>query len=426
VEGELGGDGFGSEGAGVFFFIEQLDCAHAAPIVIEVEGIRVIDGVSDFDALADIGWGYFIEGAFEADGGIVVDYAFVAQEEDLIEFSFGQSGDGDAGNGGVVAVDGSLIDAGVDLVVVVVPEPKPEGLVDLFEGDVFMEATEEAFSDGSKEAFDFSSGGAVIRSGVDEGDSSKGTASGEQVGGEAWAVIDIETLGDAVGEESLFEDEGEGADGLGGAEGVADDHAGVIIEDGAEDGLGRAVSDPDLGAVHEVCDPQVVDVFNFVGFSDVGSGLEVEQAMFFDGSEQGVVVDGGMPEKALVAEVLVEFLDGEEGIGLALDLDGLEGVGIEPSGSTDVGTFFGFEGVEAELAVFPQPALHGGDAVLFEAVSWEIVLDVGLLAEVFVLGSFGFGQDGADDLEAFEGDFFLDVLFHGFSSFSLGDAKESL
>jgi hypothetical protein len=51
--------------------------------------------VSDFDALADKGWGYLIDGAFEADGGIVVDDAFVAQEEDLIEFSFGQSGDGD-------------------------------------------------------------------------------------------------------------------------------------------------------------------------------------------------------------------------------------------------------------------------------------------------------------------------------------------
>ena len=38
---------------------------------------------------------------------------------------------------------------------------------------------------------------------------------------------------------------------------------------------------------------------------------------------------------------------------------------------------------------------------------------LGLCAEVVVLGPFGLGQDGGDDLVAFEGDFFLNVFFHG-------------
>ena len=37
------------------------------------------------------------------------------------------------------------------------------------------------------------------------------------------------------------------------------------------------------------------------------------------------------------------------------------------------------------------------------------MLKLGLLAEVFILGPFGFGQNGADDLVAFEGDFFSDL-----------------
>ena len=50
----------------------------------------------------------------------------------------------------------------------------------------------------------------------------------------------MEALRDAAGEEGLLEDEAEGADGLGGAKGVAHDEAGVVVDDGAEDGLGGA------------------------------------------------------------------------------------------------------------------------------------------------------------------------------------------
>ena len=82
----------------------------------------------------------------------------------------------------------------------------------------------------------------------------------------------------------------------------------------------------DLGAVHEVANPELVYVFHLVGLSLIGAVFEIEPALLFDHSEKGVVVDGGLTQKPLGLKVLIEFLDGEEGIGLALDLDGLEGV----------------------------------------------------------------------------------------------------
>ena len=41
------------------------------PLVIEIEFLGIIDGVAEFDFLADIGGGDLVEGALEADGGIV-------------------------------------------------------------------------------------------------------------------------------------------------------------------------------------------------------------------------------------------------------------------------------------------------------------------------------------------------------------------
>ena len=106
--------------------------------------------------------------------------------------------------------------------------------------DSLLYPREEAFPDGPEIAFHFAAGGAVVGFGVDEGDATHGAASGKQIGGETWAIVHIEALGDAVGEEGLLEDEGQDADGLGSGEGMAHHHAGVIIEDGAEDGFGRA------------------------------------------------------------------------------------------------------------------------------------------------------------------------------------------
>jgi len=84
VEGQMSGDRLRLEGAGIFLFVEQLDSADPKAIVIEVEFLGLIDGMADLDPLADVGGGNFIERTLEANGGIVIDHPFVAEEEDLI------------------------------------------------------------------------------------------------------------------------------------------------------------------------------------------------------------------------------------------------------------------------------------------------------------------------------------------------------
>jgi hypothetical protein len=177
-----------------------------------------------------------------------------------------------------------------------------------------LDSREETFPDGPEESLHLAAGGAVIGFGVDERDATHGAAAGKQVGGETWAIVHVEALGDAVGEEGLLEDEGENADGLRRGEGMSRHHAGVVIEDGAEDGLGETfLVRGDLGAVHEVANPEVVYVFHLICLSLIGAGFEVEPALLFDHSQEGIVVDGGLTQKALGLKVLIKSLDGEEG-----------------------------------------------------------------------------------------------------------------
>ena len=92
---EIGGDGLGPEGAGIFLFIDQLDSAHPDAVVIEEEILGAVHGMSDLDFVSYVGRGDLVECPFEADGGIVIDQTFMSEEEDLIEFCPGKPGDGD-------------------------------------------------------------------------------------------------------------------------------------------------------------------------------------------------------------------------------------------------------------------------------------------------------------------------------------------
>jgi hypothetical protein len=86
VKGDVGWDRVGSKGTCVFLFIHQINSSYPHTVVIEIELVGIIDGVSNLDTLSNIGKGHLIDRAFEADGGIVIDYAFMADEEDLIQF----------------------------------------------------------------------------------------------------------------------------------------------------------------------------------------------------------------------------------------------------------------------------------------------------------------------------------------------------
>jgi hypothetical protein len=119
-------------------------------------------------------------------------------------------------------------------------------------------------------------------------------------------------------------------------------------------------------------------------------------------------------QESLIPELFIEFLHREVGIGLAFDLNDLEGLFVQASGPAPVGAALGMESIKPPLAVFPEPGLQGGNTDLPSAVVWEVVLPLGLFAEVLILGSGGLGEDRADDLIAFEGDFLSDLFFHGF------------
>jgi len=136
----MGQDLLGSEDASIFLFIEQFDLAHPNPVVIEVEFLGGIDGVADFDPLTDVGSRDLVERPLEADGGIVIDDPFVADEEDFIEFLSGESADQDPAHGGVITIDGCLFDPGVEFIVIIVLQPDSESFIKLLQGHPLLES----------------------------------------------------------------------------------------------------------------------------------------------------------------------------------------------------------------------------------------------------------------------------------------------
>jgi hypothetical protein len=165
--------------------------------------------------------------------------------------------------------------------------------------------------------------------------------------------------------------------------------------------------------MHEIRDPEIVDVVYFVGLAHIGSIFEREPSLLFDHAEQGIVVDRRLSQQILVPKHFIKFLHGQGGIGLALDLNGLEQILREAFGSTPIGAVFGFEQIKTSFAILPEPGLHCGNTDVPQAVAGELVLDLGLFPKVLVLSPCGFGQYGADELIAFEGDLFSNLFVHG-------------
>jgi len=152
----MGGDVLRPEGPCILFFVHQLDAADPDIVVIEIKVFRVIDRVSYLDSLADIGDWDLIDGALEADGGIVIDDPFVTDEKDLVQFCFGESSNGRFFQGDMVSIDGFFVDAGMELMVVIVLEPQIEGLIDLIERDAVLYPGEKPIPGRSEKSFDFS------------------------------------------------------------------------------------------------------------------------------------------------------------------------------------------------------------------------------------------------------------------------------
>jgi len=51
--------------------------------------------------------------------------------------------------------------------------------------------------------------------------------------------------------------------------------------------LGGTIPGADLGAMHEIRDPEIVDVFDFVSLAHIGPLLEREPSLLFKYPEQG-------------------------------------------------------------------------------------------------------------------------------------------
>jgi hypothetical protein len=100
-------------------------------------------------------------------------------------------------------------------------------------------------------------------------------------------------------------------------------------------------------------------------------------------------------------------------MGLALDLNALEQILREAFGSSPIGASFGLESIKNPFPVLLEPGLHRGNTDLPETIMGELVLGFGLFPEVLVLGPCGLGQNGADELIAFQGDLFSNLFVHG-------------
>jgi hypothetical protein len=304
----MGRDLLRPEGASILLPIKQPDLTNPNTVVIEIELLGGIDRVADLDPLTDIGGGDFIERTFEANGSIVIDDPFVADKKDFIELFSGEPSDQDPTHGGVITVDRSLLNPGVKFMVIIVLKPERKGFVQFLQGKTLLETREEPFTNTAEESLDFPTRGTVIGFGMDQGDPGLGTASRQEVGGEGRRVITIKTLANAVGQEGFLENDGQGADRLGATEGMTDYHTGVVIEDGTENGLGRAVPDANLRTMHEIRDPEIVDVIHFVGLSHIDPILKREPSLLFDHPEQGIVVNGRLPQEILIPKHFIKFL----------------------------------------------------------------------------------------------------------------------
>ena len=84
---EIGGDGLGPEGAGIFLFIDQLDSAHPDAVVIEEEilGARPRDVGSRFSVVCRQGGPRRVR-PLKLMVASLLTTTFMADEEDLIEF----------------------------------------------------------------------------------------------------------------------------------------------------------------------------------------------------------------------------------------------------------------------------------------------------------------------------------------------------
>ena len=181
MEGDISRYVPGPEGAGIFSFIQELDFAYTYAVIIKKKFPVVVHRVPQFNLLPDIGGRNFIEITLETDRGIVIDHSFMADEEYLVQFGFGEPADIYVGQGGIVPLHGSLPDAGMELVVIIFIDPEMESLIELRDACDVPDRGKETLPDGSKKPFHLSTRWAIKGLRMDQGDAGQGSAFGQQI-----------------------------------------------------------------------------------------------------------------------------------------------------------------------------------------------------------------------------------------------------
>ena len=109
--------------------------------------------------------------------------------------------------------------------------------------------------------------------GMDQRDAGQSATACQKIRGKTGSVVDIQAFADSMGEKGLFKNHGKRTDGLGCLECMTDHHSGVVIDDGAQDGLDRSPSGFNSGTVHEIADPQLVDIILLESLADIASRI---------------------------------------------------------------------------------------------------------------------------------------------------------
>ena len=275
-------------------------------------------------------------------------------------------------------------------------DPGQEGLVELGEGGDggMREFGQEVGLDELEEAFDLAPAFGIVGGAEDALDAQGGADRVEVLGGVDLALVYVDGEGPAVAQDGALEAVFQAGELLVPVELGVRDEAGVVVEEGEEEGLALLIGVGrvgEVGAVHRIPLPQVAEVSALeaaVGLGpllgeELGSGGAAESEL----AAQGARCDASFGDGVGLVEG-EDFDDGASGTEGLLALEGfgaVEGLGGDGAGLASVASGLGLEAVEAFLLVEPFPAGEGGGADSAAGGVGDVVVASGdLLAQLLL------------------------------------------
>jgi hypothetical protein len=139
--------------------VDRLDSAHSNIVVVEIDLGGSILREADLNALTNVLGRDFIADTMKGERGVASDGSLEAYEKELVQSLFIDSLAGIVSNRDLVAINGPSIDPVVDTVVIFLPEPLRESLVERLEipGGVIADIHEKPFANTSKKPLNLAS-----------------------------------------------------------------------------------------------------------------------------------------------------------------------------------------------------------------------------------------------------------------------------